>query len=356
MRVCYFGAYIPDSLRNQTLKKGLKDIGIDVIECNTSVRVKIWRQYIELIRKYIFLDKEFDAFFIPEFTQSSMPLAWLIKQLSKKPIIFDPDTSLYFSSVYNRKTVKENSFKAKCLWRLDKLALNLADIVTVTTQQNYAFFKKNFGVNEAKMRLIYFGVDDNLFYPRQTRNDDGIFRIIFWGNYIPGHGIEYILKAAKLLEEEKDIRFELYGRGQTFEYIENLHKELELKNLFLSGSIAREDIPNVTAMADICLGIFGDTEQINRCISDKILEIMALRKPLLTAKYPAYATIFNDGEHCLFCDRANPGSLRDAILCLKNNKELRDRISEAGYRLIKERFSSTNIGKRLKEVIEECLG
>jgi len=168
-------------------------------------------------------------------------------------------------------------------------------------------------------------------------------------------GIEYILKAAKLLEGDTDIRFELYGRGQALRQIEGLHKELNLKNLVLKGLIPREEIPRVAAKADICLGIFGDTEQLDRCISDKILEIMALRKPLLTAKYPVYTSLFNDGKHCLFCERANPESLRDAILLLKNNPGLRESIAEGGYKMMRERFNSANIGKCLKEVIEECL-
>lgn len=355
MKVCYFGAYIQNSLRNRTLKKGLMDMGIDVIECNTSANIKVWKQYLNLIRKYILLNKEFDVFIVPEFAHRSMVLVWLIKQLSGKPAIFDPDTSLYFSGVYNREDVKKNSFRAGYLWWLDKIALNLADIVTITTEQNLIFFKKCFGLDDSKLRLIYSGVDDDLFYPRQKKDEDGLFRIIFWGKYIPGHGIEYILKAAKLLEGHTDVRFELYGRGQTSNQIETLHRELGLKNLVLKDLVPREKIPDVATRADICLGIFGDTEQLERCISDKILEIMAMRKPLLTARYPVYTAVFKNGEHCLFCDRANPQSLKDAILRLKNDKQLRERIAEGGYRLIKEKFNSVNIGRRLKEVVEECL-
>ena len=82
MKACYFGAYIENSLRNQLLKKSLKDAGIDVIECNVPADIKLWRQYARLIKKYILMDKKFDVFIVPEFSHKSMIPAYLFKKLS----------------------------------------------------------------------------------------------------------------------------------------------------------------------------------------------------------------------------------------------------------------------------------
>lgn len=109
------------------------------------------------------------------------------------------------------------------------------------------------------------------------------------------------------------------------------------------------------ARADVCLGIFGKTNKAKRVIPNKFFEVLATRKPCLTADTPAVRELFKDREHCLFCNTADSQDLAQKIMELKNNPDLRNKIAENGYRLFKEKLTPQILGRELKGILEEVL-
>ena len=57
----------------------------------------------------------------------------------------------------------------------------------------------------------------------------------------------------------------------------------------------------------------------------------------------------------LFCPFANAEALAEAILLLKKDSGLKEKISENAYRLFKERFSLEKTGARLYTILEEAI-
>ena len=90
-----------------------------------------------------------------------------------------------------------------------------------------------FNIDKHKFIRVPVGADDTLFKPinsaPKVTTSHGI-SVLFFGTYIPLHGIEYILQAANRLKSFTDVSFTLIGSGQTYEEMKNLAKELDLKN------------------------------------------------------------------------------------------------------------------------------
>ena len=86
-----------------------------------------------------------------------------------------------------------------------------------------------------------------------------------------------------------------------------------------------------------CLGIFGDAEKAKKIILNKTVEALAVRKPLVKGDSPPAREIIKDRENCMLVSMANPKALAEAILMLKDDKKLRDKIAENGYRLFREK-------------------
>lgn len=174
------------------------------------------------------------------------------------------------------------------------------------------------------------------------------FKVGFWGTFIPLQGIEYIVKAAKLLEPSKDINFQIIGDGQTFDEVYALAQEMNIQNVkFLKKIFKINELARKIQKFDIGLGIFGESEKTKQVIPNKIFEGIATRMPMISAETPAIKELFVDEKNILLCERSNADSLAKAILKLKKNSNLRKKIAKKSYELFRNSCTSKEIGKML---------
>ena len=279
--------------------------------------------------------------------QQIVPFAKLI---SRKPIIFDAFLSLYDSNVFDRKTVKRRSVRAFYYWILDWLSMRLADIVLFDTDQHIKYASEEFGININKFRRIWIGARDDVFYP-MPKSNSGEFLVVFHGSFIPLQGIEYILKAAKICEKD-GIDFLIIGDGQEKKKMIKLSGELGLKNVEFAGFMSQEWIREKIARADVCLGIFGDTQKTQRVIPNKVYECLAMQKPVITADTSAVRELF-DEEDLMLVKVADPESLADGIIRLKRDPALMNKIAINGYNKFKDNASIRILGEKLKNIVNE---
>lgn len=357
LRVCYFGTYNRDNRaigRDLILIKGMRKNNIVVVECWTKGRRFLTPfAYFQLISKYIRIG-DYDAMILgfPGFYIS--PLARLLTKISGRPLIFNLFISTYEAQVLDRGLAEKSSIKSSYYHLLDEYSCKLSDIVLLDTLSHILFVCGEYGLEKEKFRRIFVGADDDLFFPKKVKKNGESFIVTFFGTYIPLHGVEHIIQAAKLLERHKDIKFELIGKGQTYEKMVNLKTKLGLENITFDTSMGTEKIIPLITKADVCLGIFGDSDKAKLVIPNKVFQIIAMKKPLITGDSPAIKEAgFKDRENCILGEFSNPQSIADSILLLKEDEGLRQKIAENGYRLFKERFSPEKIGLELKKVIAE---
>lgn len=354
MKVCYFGPYDPGYPRNRVLIKGLRKNGVEVVECNSQSVTRII-DYFKLLTSHQAL--KYDVIILgARGMYYGQPLVPFIKRITSKPVVFDAMLTLYERSVLDRKIVSINSINAALLYLLDYNALHGANLVLSDTNAHSCYYSRFYDIDSKKIRRVLVGSDDEIFYPRQIKREDDCFNVLFWGGFIPLQGVKYIIKAAKLLENHKDIKFELRGFGQTYKEAVELSRRIKTENAVLIPNwLPYEDLPDYIAKADVCLGIFGETEKAKRAIPNKAVETLAMRKPLITGNSPAAREILTSMDNSLLVPMANSKILADAILTLKEDKNLRDRIAENGYQLFRKKLAPKVIGSSLKLALTELI-
>lgn len=340
MVICYFGFYDANYSRNRILMKGLKKNGAEVIECHT-VKTGL-AKYWELVLKFFKIKNKFDVMVVGFPGFQSVILA---KILTRKPVIFDAFLSLYDSNVFDRKLYPARSFKAYKDWFLDWLSCRLADKVIIDTNEHINYFVEEFGVSRKKIFRIFVGSDDDYFKPVNNKKDNNKFVVHFHGWGVPLQGVEYIIKAARILKNE-EIYFNIIGTKVKIE-----HEDLTLEKVRFFNYMPYEELNNYLAMAHVSLGIFGKTPKAKRVIPNKIFESLAARVPVITAETPAIKELFRDKENIIFCQSADEKDLAEKILLLKNNQELRERISENGYNLFINKLTPRYLGRELLNII-----
>jgi len=373
LKVCYFGTY-DNRERNTIIIKGLKENGVEVYECNVNawgnvkdksqvkgflgrliVLNRIILSYIRVVFKYFGI-KEHDVVVVRYPGYIDVFIAKLLTIFSKKLVVLDAFLSLYEMLVEDRKLVHPKSIFAKLCFLIDKYSTLVADKVLLDTNSHIDYYCDVFEFKRSKFARVLVGADDSIFYPR-TQNEETkkVFDVLFFGKFIPLHGISVIVEAAKMLNSEDDIKFTIIGKGQEYDKVKELADKLDVSNINWINWITYKELPKYINKADVCLGIFGDTEKADRVIPHKVFESMATGKAIITADTTAIQEVLIDKKSAILCKKANAKALADAIMLLKRDESLRRRIAQNGYETFKRMATPKKVGKQLKEVIMELI-
>jgi len=335
------------------LKKILDKQNVEVIECKEEIH-----GFLDFIKSYFRLffrhrKLEYDLMIIPWRGIITFPLA---KFLSKKPIVFFPFISSYQTFVIDRKLIKKNSIKARFLHFADSLACKWSDLIILNTNSKIDYFCNEFGIDKKKFRRILLSADESIFKPLSLKKPSETFEVLFIGTYIPLHGVEVIIEAAKILQEQKDIKFFLMGKGQTRLHIEELVTKYNLKNVVFMNNLKLEKLPEVINSSDVCLGIFSNNQKALSAIPHKIVISLCSQKPVITMDSPGIREIdLRNKENCILVKPNNPSELAQAIISLKNNPLLSQKIAINGYDIFKNLMSMESTGKELMGFLQSLL-
>jgi glycosyltransferase involved in cell wall biosynthesis len=223
-----------------------------------------------------------------------------------------------------------------------------ADFIILDTYSHIKYFHEKFKSPLKKYRRVLIGAQDDIFHCLS----DGLkgpnkFIIGFWGNFIPLQGVKYIIEAAKILENEMNLKIVLIGDGQEFPECLALAKKLNLKNIEFIGRVSLNELPKYILQFDIGLGIFGDTNKTIQVIPNKVFEGIAMNLPMISCDSPAIRELFTNNENIVLCERANPMSLANSILSLKTDEKLRTKIKINANKIFNQYCSTEAISKTL---------
>ena len=354
MKIVFISGREPTYTRNSILLKALKGNNVDLIECTDSSKSYLLRIPKVLLKFIMKKDDDFDLIFIAFLGQ---PLVPIIKKLTNKPIIFDAFLSTYDTMCFDRKKIKPNSIFGRFLYWLDMYSCKLADIVILDTRTHIDFFVDTFNLNILKFKRIFIGADHSIFYPLDMEKYDNIFRVFYYGTYLPLQGIEYIIKAAKKLESYKDIEFTIVGKGMEYKKIRKLVSELDVKNIQFISWIPYQELPFEIAKADICLGgHFSEIDKAKRVISGKTYQFIAMEKPVIVGDNPANRELFNHKKNAMLVKMANADALANAILELKVDNKLRELIAEGGYKTFEDKCTLNVIREEIRDTFDMLIG
>lgn len=351
MTVCYFGNYDLQYSRNRVIIKGLRQNGVEVLECQT--RARGIRKFWNLWKIHKNIHDRYDVMIVGF---SGFSVMWFARLLTGKPIIFDAFVSLYLSDVEDRKLYKKSTYQANRLARLDKLACLKADLVLLDTRAQIDYFVEQYKIPRKKFVHIPVGVDDSVLHPVSSISTKTRPFVIHWlGNILPFYALEVVAQAASILKNE-NIEFRLIApHNRAFKNFKNYVDDLKLTNMVFHDRIPYQDISKYVSQADIALGVFGDSLKAKLVIPNKVIEAAACAKLSITARQHVISEIFVDGKSVITVNPQDPKDLAEKIIWLKNNPEIIKKISEAAYNTVKEKLTSEKLGNLLLGQIKQLI-
>lgn len=144
-------------------------------------------------------------------------------------------------------------------------------------------------------------------------------------------GIDLLLESAKyIISGRQDIQFAIIGDGTNLASLKNLTKELGLSDYVdFYGRVPDDLLIAILNSADICVNPDKPTEMNNLSTMNKIMEYMALKKPIV--QFDLKEGRFSAQEASLYAINGDTGDFAKKILQLIDDSELRTRMGEFGY-------------------------
>ncbi|NLX36780.1 MAG: glycosyltransferase family 4 protein [Chloroflexi bacterium] len=367
MRVCLWGTFDPEHVRNRVIKTGLEQAGAEVVVCHRS----LWRGRGERVRESArqrlnlsLIGRGLAAYWHlcwclltmarPDVVLVGYPgqidalIARPICWLRRMPLVLDAFLSIYETAVTDRKLVPKRSWRARLLWCLERQSCRGADLVLLDTEADCAFFQNAYGVG--RYARVWVGAPEpSVVAPARRSTGDDTFDVLFVGTFIPLHGIEHILRAAKLLATSApEVRITFIGSGQMYTEMRLLAQGLALDNVEWGPSWLDEpELSERAARADLILGVFGTSAKAQRVIPAKAYAALAAGRPLVTADTPGSREALTHDETALLCPPGDPKALASAILAVRANRAEADQIAANGQALYWQRFAPRPIGELL---------
>jgi glycosyltransferase involved in cell wall biosynthesis len=376
MKVCYFGTYRANYVRNVVMIERLKRAGVEVLECHETLwhgiddRVNIasggwknpgfWKRlivtYWNLIIRYIRIDNH-EVLIVGYPGQLDVLFARVLSWFRRKPLVWDICTSSYLVAV-ERGLDNKSKISIQLLRILEYFACRLPDLLLHITDEYVKWYMELFKVPEDKFKIVSIGADDRIFYPRPKElRQDNKFIVLYFGTYIPNHRSETIIEAANILKENPDILFLFIGTGPDEAKCKELATRYSLVNTTFIGWMNENELTQQIANADVVLGVFGETPQSLITIHNKVFIGMAMKKTIITAESPAIKREMQHGVHLFLCNRKDPQSLANAIITLQKDHSLSEKLACQGFKLYQQKYTLDKLGKtyfhHLSELLEQ---
>jgi glycosyltransferase involved in cell wall biosynthesis len=265
-------------------------------------------------------------------------------------LVFAPLVSLSETLVEDRRVFRGGGLVGQGLAAMDRATLRAADLVLADTGA-HASYLVELGAPRERVEVWHLGVEPEFIpaRPPTTRAR----RVLFYGRYLPLHGVDTIVEAAKRLGERAEVV--LIGNGPERPRIQAWAQAVGAR-LTWRDEVPLAALPEALAEAAVVLGIFGAGRKASIVVPNKVYQAAAVGRPLVTRDGPALREVLRPGEHCLTCPPADPAALAASVMRLLDDPGLASRLGCAARAHVLERFATERQAARLAELLTARFG
>jgi glycosyltransferase involved in cell wall biosynthesis len=265
----------------------------------------------------------------------------------------DINPELYIAK-YNKK-----GFVYKMLLLVERLTFATANF-SIATNESY----KKIAIERGKMpvdnvQVIRSGPKlDRLkiMDPIDSYRKGRAFLVGYVGVIGAQEGIDLLLESvAYIVTKRQDIQFAIVGGGTELENLKVLATKLNL-NEFVDfyGRVDDETLVAVLNTANVCVNPDTPTEMNNFSTMNKIMEYMALKKPIV--QYDLKEGRFSAGEASMYAENTSTTDFAEKILYLIDNPDIAIQMGLIGYDRVVSQLSwdyeSIKLAQFYKKVLD----
>ncbi len=235
-----------------------------------------------------------------------------------------------------------------------------ADVIISVTHS----FKRiliDMGIRGDKIHIITNGVHPDIMVSPQNRErirtqyglPQDAFLVGYVGTFGLAHSLETILNVARLTMADPSIKYVLMGDGaEKAQLIEKSQSEGLSNVRFIVRKYHKRAIEVLSAL-DVALVLLRDTPLFESVIPTKLLEAMALGKPVILGARGESLSIVNEHQCGIGIRPENTVDLAAAIRKLQADRSACEIMGANGKRAIKEKYDRVTLARTMMGIIQE---
>lgn len=206
----------------------------------------------------------------------------------------------------------------------------------------------------SKIHVLHCGVDTSFFKPPQSHRERSRISILCVASYKDMKGHKFLIEACKILKE-RGLSFtcHLVGDGPLREAIAERIRNAKLQNdVMMYGPLSRPVVREMQREMDIAVlpsvkGARGDMEGI----PVSLMEAMACSLPVVSTRLSGIPELVQDGETGFLVPPEDAAALADALQRLASDASLRQRMGEAGRKVVERDYDIRKNTASLAELL-----
>ena len=232
---------------------------------------------------------------------------------------------------------------------LEKRAAKHAYRVITVSNLMKEFIMKEWGVAEEKIEVI-----PNGYFEAKIKKVENIKEtkeiISFIGLLAKWANVDKVINAANALKKE-DVSFYIVGNGPDRGRLEQMVKEYDLNNVTFTGFVPIDKAYEIMAKSKILLAPFPKTLALEVACPIKLLEYMALAKPMVIDNVGEIPAMLKENDAAFVSDPLNQNEFIESIRILLDDDKLRKKIGSNAKELAKD-FTWEKQGEKLAKMYE----
>lgn len=231
-----------------------------------------------------------------------------------------------------------NTFFIRLISSVISLNYEYADIVSPVCRYNTRW-EERFGVEKEKINVIYNGVDDKIFAPREGKNRTNRPTVVSIARIDPLKDIITLIETTEIVAKEiPDVQVIVYGSIAVEEYYQECVKKVEELGLHHNFTFAghTNDVPSAYNNCDIIA-----SSSISEAFPYSVVEAMMSGKPVVSTDVGGIREALADCG--ILVTPRNAQELADGIIKLFNNPEMIEDMGKRARIRAEEYFSIQNV-------------
>ena len=296
-------------------------------------------------------------------------LAILAAKKNKTKFIFwlsypFPEASIYEAKAGTARYPSLYLIRGKFFkWLLYKVITRQADHVFVQSEQ----MKRDViaeGVHETKTTAVPMGIAKKLFdYTKTYSSPNEKLKgksIVYLGTLLKTRKLDFVIRVlAKVLEKEPKAILYMVGPEEQEGDLEILRNEANKLNimdkLVFTGRLPQTEALKYVINSDICISPFYPTPILNSTSPTKLIEYMALKKPVVANDHPEQSLVIRESGAGI-CVPYEVDAFADAIIKILTNRAMAQEMGEKGHEYAKRYRTYDYLADEVEQKYLEIVG
>jgi len=225
--------------------------------------------------------------------------------------------------------------------------------ITVSKWMKNRFINDFNNVNEDKIKVIYNGVNTDIFNPSEKRNlkmnfpelsDIKVPKVLYLSRWAERKGIRFFLKAIPDILKKTDVHFVFAGPNI------NNKNQIPSENCTFLGYIPQNKLPCLYASCEIFL-----LPSLLENFPFVLLEAMSCESAVISSNVGGVSEMISQKENGLLIQAKNIEDIVNAVVYFASNDTERIETGKRARKIVKERFVWNKIASETCNYYEEVL-